>query len=80
VQVTLYVNVGQAWNTRPSTPSPKILASIGLGLRWAATMRSPLLVRFQFELFLGAALEPCQNFRGDLQVLGLYLPLVVALF
>jgi hypothetical protein len=39
-----------------------------------------LLVRFQFEVLLGAALEPCEYVRGDLQALGLYLPLVIALF
>jgi hypothetical protein len=34
VQVGLDVNVSQVWNTRPPTSNLKILASIGLGLRW----------------------------------------------
>ena len=77
VQIALDVNVGQVWNTRPPTSNLKTLGSIRLGLRWAAIVRSPLLVRSKFELFSGAAVKHCQNARGDLQVLGLHLPLVV---
>jgi hypothetical protein len=36
VQAALYVHIDRAWTTRPPAPNPRLLASFGLDLRWAA--------------------------------------------
>jgi hypothetical protein len=43
--VPLFVDYGRAWNTRPPTPDPQTLASIGLGLRCAVTVPAPVAGR-----------------------------------
>jgi hemolysin activation/secretion protein len=62
------------------TPDPKTLASIGLGLRWAVTVTSPVAVRPQLEIYWGLPLKSVNTPGGNLQDLGLHLQLVVALF
>jgi hemolysin activation/secretion protein len=57
VQVAPLVDVGRAWNAQTPTPAHKTLASVGLGLRWAARLPSPLLVRPQFEVYWGVPLN-----------------------
>jgi hemolysin activation/secretion protein len=57
VQVAPFVDVGQSWNTHFPTPAPTTLASIGLGLRWAATLTFPFLMRPQFEVYWGLQLN-----------------------
>jgi hemolysin activation/secretion protein len=70
-----------AWNTRTPTPDPTTLVSVGLGLRWAATLRaSPGPVRSQFELYWGVPLKDVTTPGGNLQDLGLHLQLVIGLF
>jgi hemolysin activation/secretion protein len=80
VQVAPFVDFGRAWNTRLPTPDPKTLASVGLGLRWAAPVPAPLSVRPQFEIYWGLPLNRVKTPGGNLQDWGLHLRLVVALF
>jgi hemolysin activation/secretion protein len=80
VQVAPFVDIGRAWNTSLPTPAPTTLASIGLGLRWAATVASPFPMRPQFEVYWGVPLNHVKTPGGNLQDYGLHLQLVVALF
>jgi hemolysin activation/secretion protein len=80
VQVAPFIDFGHAWNTRLPTPDPKTLASVGLGLRWAATLPAPISVRPQFELYWGIPLNNVETPGGNLQDWGLHLQLIVALF
>jgi hemolysin activation/secretion protein len=80
VQVAPFVDFGHAWNTRLPTPRPETLASVGLGLRWAATVPAPFSVRPQFEVYWGVPLNNVKTPGGNLQDWGLHLQLVVALF
>jgi hemolysin activation/secretion protein len=80
VQVAPFVDVGWAWNTRVPTPEPTILASVGLGLRWAVTFTSPFLIRPQFEVYWGLPLNRVDTPGGNLQDYGLHLQLVVTVF
>jgi hemolysin activation/secretion protein len=80
VQVAPFIDFGHAWNTRQPTPKPRTLASVGLGLRWAATVPAPFAVRPQFEVYWGVPLNHVNTPGGDLQDWGLHLQLLVALF
>jgi hemolysin activation/secretion protein len=80
LQLAPFIDFGRAWNTRLPTPDPKTLASVGLGLRWAATLPAPLSVRPQFEVYWGVPLNHVNTPGGDLQDWGLHLQLIVALF
>lgn len=80
VQLAPFVDVGRAWNTDTPTPAPETLASIGLGLRWAATFTWPFPVRPQFEAYWGVPLNQVDTPGGNLQDYGLHLQFVVALF
>jgi hemolysin activation/secretion protein len=80
LQVAPFIDFGQAWNTRLPTPDPKTLASVGFGLRWAATLPAPISVRPQFEVYWGVPLNNVETPGGNLQDWGLHLQLLVALF
>ena len=80
MQIAPFVDFGQSWNTKLPTPDPKTLASVGLGLRWAATVPAPFSVRPQFEVYWGVPLNNVKTPGGNLQDWGLHLQLLVALF
>jgi hemolysin activation/secretion protein len=76
------VDFGWGWNQKISTPDPTTLTSVGLGLRWAATLVAAVPVRAQFEVFWGYKLQDVDvdTEGGDLQDHGLHLQFVVAAF
>lgn len=80
LQVAPFLDFGRAWNTRLPTPDPKTLASIGLGVRWAATLPAPFAVRPQVEVYWGVPLNQVKTPEEDLQDWGLHLQLIVAFF
>ena len=80
IQLAPFVDFGRAWNTTLPTPDPKILASIGIGLRWAMTLTAPFLLQPQFEIYWGYALKKVDTTGGDLQDLGVHLQFVLAAF
>ena len=80
VQVAPFVDVGQSWNTHFPTPAPTTLASIGLGLRWAATLTYPFLMRPQFEVYWGLPLNHVKTPGGNLQDDGVSFQVSIALF
>ncbi len=86
VELAPFVDFGRAWNhdlELPNladipTPAPAHLVSIGIGLRWAITIRSPVRLRPQFELYWGYPLKDVDTPGGDLQDVGLHFQLVIA--
>ena len=80
VQLAPFVDVGTAWNTKVRTLDPRTLTSIGVGLRWALTLTSPVPLRPEFEIYWGYPLRNVETDGGDLQDLGVHLQLVIAAF
>ena len=80
VQVVPFVDVGWGWQTRGGTPSPHHLASVGLGLRWAARWEWSLPMQSEFEIFWGYQLQDVVASGDNLQDHGLHVQLAVNLF
>ncbi len=76
IQFAQFVDVGRAWISRDSTPSPETLASVGLGLRWNVLPRD----RARFELYWGVPLNHVPHPSGNLQDHGIHLQAVVQAF
>ena len=77
VQLAPFVDFGHAWNTDQPTPAPKAIASVGVGLRWAATLTTPMRLRSQLEVYWGYPLKDVDTPGGNLQDLGLHIQFVV---
>ena len=80
VQLAPFVDFGTAWNTKVDTPEPTMIASIGIGLRWAVTLLVPFRLQPQLEVYWGYPLNKVDTAGGDLQDLGLHLQFVLAAF
>jgi hemolysin activation/secretion protein len=80
VQLVPFMDYGHAWNTTFDTPAPRNLISVGLGLRWAVTLTSPVLLRPEFEIYWGVPLTNVKTDGGNLQDAGVHLQLVIAAF
>jgi hemolysin activation/secretion protein len=80
VQLVPFVDFGRGWNSKIATPDPTTLVSIGLGLRWGATLHKGLPLRVQSEVFWGYKLKNVTTEGGDLQDKGLHLQFVIAAF
>ena len=76
-----FVDYGNAWNTDLPTPKERSLSSVGLGLRWAATFRYPILWRPQFEIYWGIPLKKVETPRPwNLQDSGIHFRFLIAAF
>jgi hemolysin activation/secretion protein len=82
LQVVPFFDVGWGWQTRGNTPSPKNLASVGLGLRWAMrwTTSSSLPLESEFEFFWGYQLRDIETSSDNLQDHGIHLQFTMNLF
>jgi hemolysin activation/secretion protein len=81
LQVVPFVDFGEAWNKDVQTPSPRSISSVGLGMRWAATlMEYPFHLRPQVEIYWGYRLRHVENPENDLQDDGIHFQLVIAGF
>ena len=80
VELASFVDAGTAWNTKIATPDPRTLYSIGLGVRWALTLASPLPLRSEFEFYWGVPLRNVKTPGGNLQDHGLHLEFVITGF
>jgi hemolysin activation/secretion protein len=79
VQLVPFVDFGRGWNVGRGTDAA-VLLSVGLGLRWVATLLPSVPVRSEVEIFWGHALKDVQTSGGDLQDLGLHLQWVITAF
>lgn len=80
VQLAPFIDYGNAWNTKFSTPAPRNLASVGLGLRWALALTSPVSLRPECEIYWGVPLNNVATEGGNLQDAGVHFQLAVAAF
>jgi hemolysin activation/secretion protein len=80
VHLAPFVDFGHAWNNVLPTPDPQTIASLGVGLRWALTLTSPIRLRPQFEVYWGYPLKQVDTTGGNLQDLGIHLQFVVVAF
>lgn len=80
IQVVPFFDIGWGWQRAGNTPSPKYLASVGLGLRWAARWELALPLRSEFEIFWGYQLRDVDTNGGNIQDQGIHLQLAVTVF
>jgi hemolysin activation/secretion protein len=80
IQVVPFVDIGHGWNHHSATSDPTTLASIGLGVRWAATFGTVVPLRPQCEVFWGYKLKEVRTEGGNLQDKGVHLQCVLAAF
>jgi hemolysin activation/secretion protein len=73
LQFAQFIDLGRAWLSRTSTPSPETLASVGLGIRWNVLPRD----RARFELYWGVPLNHVPHPSGNLQDHGIHLQVIV---
>lgn len=81
VQLIPFVDAGWGWNQRLATPAPRVLASLGVGVRWAKSWSlATVPLRTQVEVFWGYRLLARETAGNGLQDQGLHLQAVVAAF
>jgi hemolysin activation/secretion protein len=81
LQLAPFVDFGHAWNNELPTPEPRTIASIGLGLRWGATVVSkPFPLRPEFEIYWGYQLEDVETDGNTLQDHGIHLQFLLHAF
>jgi hemolysin activation/secretion protein len=81
IEFCQFVDYGNAWNTDLPTPKLRIIRSIGLGLRWANTIRYPFLWKPQFELYWGYPLKRVYTPpQWNLQDSGIHFRFLIAAF
>ena len=66
VQLAPFVDFGRAWNTKLPTPDPKMMVSIGIGLRWAITLTAPFLAAAPTRSVLGLSIEEGRHSRREI--------------
>jgi hemolysin activation/secretion protein len=82
VQLAPFIDYGNAWNTKTKfvPTASQNLASVGLGLRWALTLTSPVLLRPEFEIYWGIPLHNVKTEGGNVQDAGVHLQFAIAAF
>jgi hemolysin activation/secretion protein len=76
-----FADFGRAWNVDVPTPRPMAIGSVGLGLRWAATlMKHPFPIKPQLEFYWGYPLKKVDTPEGNLQDKGIHFRFIVAAF
>jgi hemolysin activation/secretion protein len=80
LQLAPFFDYGRAWNTERDTPDPADISSVGIGLRWGASIRSPVPVRTDLEFYWGYALRNVKTPGGDPQDDGLHFRFVLTFF
>jgi hemolysin activation/secretion protein len=80
LQLVPFVDAGTSWNRQLPTPDPTTLASLGLGLRWAATLGTVVPIRPYVEVFWGQKLINVETEGGDLQDRGVHFQVGLSAF
>jgi len=76
-----FADFGTAWYTQFHTPRPRTIGSVGLGFRWGATYRYPILWKPQFELYWGVPLKHVETpGKWNLQDSGIHFRFLIAAF
>jgi hemolysin activation/secretion protein len=73
LQLCPFIDYGRATNKDLTTPSPKDISSIGLGLRWSALgIKSPLTLKPDIEFYWGQPLRHIDQRHEELQDSGIH--------
>ena len=81
LQLAPFFDFGNAWNTDLPTFEPRNLASIGIGLRWGATViKHPFPIKPEFEIYCGYALLDSHTQGDNLQDMGIHMQFTIAAF
>jgi hemolysin activation/secretion protein len=76
-----FADFGTAWNKDLPTPEPRSISSVGLGLRWGATFKYPILWRPLFEIYWGTPLREVKTSGAwNLQDSGIHFRFLIAPF
>lgn len=57
LELAPFFDYGRGWNAVGSTPDPLDIYSVGIGLRWALTLRGMVSFKPQFEVYFGYRLR-----------------------
>ena len=80
LELAPFVDYGRAWQTKHRTLDPQDIASVGIGLRWAASIPFLVPLRPQLEVYWGHALRDVKTSGGNLQDKGVHLQFVLGAF
>ena len=80
LELAQFVDFGQGWDVHLKTPSPKNIASVGVGVRWALSFLRPIPIRPQFEMYWGHRLIKVLNPEKSLQDHGFHLQFGIEFF
>ena len=61
LELTPFFDYGAGWNTSRSTPEPHDISSVGIGLRWGASLRGRVPLRAQAEIYWGYPLRKIET-------------------
>jgi len=78
IQIVPFIDFGWGSNRKVETPDTKVLASIGLGVRWAAKWKAVVPMHSRFEVFWGYRLNDVETSGGNLQDKALHLQFALA--
>jgi len=80
LELAPFTDFGRAWDTARRTPDPQDLASVGIGLRWAATVPLVIPLRPVLEVYWGHKLRDVTYPGGNLQDKGVHFQILLTAF
>jgi hemolysin activation/secretion protein len=76
-----FVDYGRGWNHQPLPQSAQLdISSVGIGLRWGLNVRSPVIVRPQFEIYWGYPFRKVETIGGNIQDDGIHFQFLMGFF
>ena len=80
LELAPFLDYGHAWNTGRDSVSPSELASVGIGLRWALSIRSRVTISPQLEMYWGHRLKDINTMASALDGNGFQFQLLIVAF
>jgi hemolysin activation/secretion protein len=81
IELAQFFDFGRGWNREQKTPDPDDISSVGVGLRWGATLPWGIPIRPQFEIYWGHRLRKVEAPKKKvLQDHGIHMQFVLGVF
>jgi hemolysin activation/secretion protein len=80
LELAPFIDYGAGWNTNRSTPEPPDISSVGVGLRWGASLRGRVPLRAQAEIYWGYPLRKIETFASAREGDGVQFQFLVGYF
>jgi hemolysin activation/secretion protein len=80
LELAPFFDYGNGWNTDRSTPDPRDLSGVGIGLRWGATLRARVPLRAQAEIYWGYPLRKIETSASALEGDGIHFQFIIGSF